>query len=240
MAGAIAFRTFVFLLPLALVFVTTLGFAANADSQGAQNVAKQVGISGLAAQSVSASARVSSGGRWIALLLGLVALYSTSKALARALRIAHALAWQKPIAPLKRAWRAGLVVVGCSVGVSALISLVSRLNHSHRLAGLVVALLSVVAYAGIWFWLSLLLPHGDAPWTALIPGALLVGFGVQILHLFTVYYVTRRVSTSSALYGPIGAAVAILGWAYLVGRLTVGSAVLNASLYNRNGQASEK
>ena len=123
---------------------------------------------------------------------------------------------------------------------SALVSLVSRLNESHRLAGLVLALLSVGVYAGIWFWLSLLLPHGDAPWTALIPGALLVGFGVQILHLVTVYYVTRRVSTSSSLYGPIGAAVAILGWAYLVGRLTVASAVLNVSLYNRNAQASAK
>jgi uncharacterized BrkB/YihY/UPF0761 family membrane protein len=49
-----------------------------------------------------------------------------------------------------------------------------------------------------------------------------------------VYYVSGKVSSSSALYGPLGAAVAILGWAYLVGRLAVASAVLNASLHRKH------
>ncbi|HUI47196.1 MAG TPA: YhjD/YihY/BrkB family envelope integrity protein [Acidimicrobiia bacterium] len=231
MAGAIAFRLFVFLLPLVLVLVTTLGFAADASHQGAAKVAKEAGIAGLAAQSVSDSARVSNGGRWIALIIGLFALYSTSIALARAVRIAHGLAWGRPAPRWSRTWRAAVTVVTVALGVALLTSVAGRLNTSHRLAGLILMLCSVVVYGGIWFWISLLLPHGDAPWTALVPGAVLVGFGVQILHFLTIYYVSRRVSHSSQLYGALGGAVAILGWAYLVGRLAVASAVLNATLY---------
>jgi uncharacterized BrkB/YihY/UPF0761 family membrane protein len=38
------------------------------------------------------------------------------------------------------------------------------------------------------------------------------------------------------LYGTLGGAIAILAWAYLVGRLLVSSAVLNASLYREREQ----
>jgi uncharacterized BrkB/YihY/UPF0761 family membrane protein len=232
MAGAIAFRLFVFLLPLVLVVVIVLGIAADASSDP-DEVAKTAGITGLAAQSVSESARSSSGGRWIALFLGLVALYSTSRALARALRIAHALAWGGTYAPMKRTWRASLIVIGASLVVVGVTSGVSRIRAATGPGGFLVAILGLFVYAGLWFAISLLLPHGDADWKALIPGALLVGVGVEILHLVTVFYISGRVSSASKLYGPLGAAVAILFWAYLVGRLTVSSAILNATLFRR-------
>jgi uncharacterized BrkB/YihY/UPF0761 family membrane protein len=237
MAGAIAFRMFVFLLPLVLVLVVTLGFAADADSKGASDVAKQIGITGLAAQSVAASARVSGGSRWIALFLGLIALYSTSIALARALRIAHALAWVDPVPPMKRTWRIALVVVGTVLAMVLMAALISRINASSHIAGLMLLLFAVVVYGFAWFFVSNLLPHGDADWKALLPGAVLVGFGVEVLHVVTVVYVSHKISTSSKLYGPIGAAAAILFWAYLVGRLAVASAVLNSSVYRERTNA---
>jgi uncharacterized BrkB/YihY/UPF0761 family membrane protein len=236
MAGAIAFRSFVFLLPLVLVLVLTLGIAADSVDGGASTISKDAGISGLAAQSVSQSARVSGGGRWIALFLGLIALYSTSIALARALRIAHALAWGKPVDPMKRTWRAALVVTGAALVALGVMTFVSRLNTSSHLAALIVAVLGVIVYMVLWFGISRLLPHSDAPWTALIPGSVLVGIGVLVLHLVTIFYITRRISHSSALYGTLGGAIAILAWAYLVGRLLVSSAVLNASLYREREQ----
>jgi uncharacterized BrkB/YihY/UPF0761 family membrane protein len=124
------------------------------------------------------------------------------------------------------------VVIGTAIATSVFTSAVSRVHSAHRVAGLVLAIAAVVLYAGGWLGLSLLLPHGDADWTALLPGAALVGVGILALHMVTVYYVAGRVGSASQLYGPIGAAVAILGWTYLVGRLTVASAVLNASLHS--------
>jgi uncharacterized BrkB/YihY/UPF0761 family membrane protein len=240
MAGAIAFRLFVFILPLVLVLLVTLGFAADAISGGAADINEQAGIGGIAAESVSESTRVSSGGRWFALILGLIALYSTSRALARAARIAHALAWGDNVAPLKRTWRASLIVTGAALVALLITAVVSRLRAESALAGIVFALLAVFLYAAVWFGLSLLLPHGNADWKALIPGAALVAVGVEVLHVVTVFYISGRVSSASALYGPIGAAVAILFWAYLVGRMVVGSAVLNASLHRRSVNEAEQ
>jgi uncharacterized BrkB/YihY/UPF0761 family membrane protein len=236
MAGAIAFRSFVFLLPLTLVLVLALGVAADDVGGGAVAVTQHAGISGIAAASVTQSSRVSGGGRAIALFLGIIALYSTSIALARALRIAHALAWGDMVAPMKRTWRAALVVTGAALAAVAVMDIVARIDKQSHAEALIVALLAVVVYMALWFGMSMLLPHGGARWTALIPGAVLVGFGVLVLHVFTVFYITRRISSSSALYGTLGGAIAILVWAYFVGRLLVSSAVLNASLYREREQ----
>jgi uncharacterized BrkB/YihY/UPF0761 family membrane protein len=115
---------------------------------------------------------------------------------------------------------------------------VSRLRDTQRSIGLLAAIIAVSLYAVLWLFLSMGLPHGDAPWTALVPGAIAVAVGIVGLHLVSVYYVTRKVSSASQLYGSLGAAVAILGWTYLVGRLIVFSAVLNATLWHQRHDAA--
>ena len=42
--------------------------------------------------------------------------------------------------------------------------------------------ITVAPLAALWLWVSLQLPHRDAPWQALLPGALLVAIGFQVLH----------------------------------------------------------
>jgi uncharacterized BrkB/YihY/UPF0761 family membrane protein len=135
------------------------------------------------------------------------------------------------VEPMRRSWRAALVVTGAALAALAVMDIVSRIDKESHVEALIFALLAVAVYMALWFGLSLLLPHGDATWTALVPGAVLVGFGVLVLHVVTVFYITRRISSSSALYGTLGGAIAILVWAYFVGRLLVSSAVLNASLH---------
>jgi uncharacterized BrkB/YihY/UPF0761 family membrane protein len=234
MAGAIAFRMFIFVLPYTLVLIATLGIVADWTADGAEEVAKELGIGGVAAKSVSESARLDSGGRWIALSLGLFALYFASAALARAMRIAHALAWRQAVAPMRKAWRSALVVVGTLTVILAAVAVVSRIRERSPGIGLGGAFAMVLVYTAVWFGLTMLLPHRDAPWTALLPGAVVVAIGMELLHIATVYYFTPKISSSSKLYGPIGAAIGILLWAYFFGRLTVASAVFNATLWHRH------
>ncbi len=232
MAGAIAFRAFLYLLPLVVVYVIVLGFVADVSTT--EQVTKVMGMGGIAADSVTESVRVSSGSRFVALGIALFALYFTAIALARALRIAHALAWEDPVAPMKRTWRAALVVIGASLGLSLALGIVSRLHDRSIATALAGWFVALVVYIAVWLVLSVLLPHRDAPWTALIPGALFVGIGMQVLHIVTVVYLSHKLSSASKLYGPMGSAVAILLWAYLLGRITVSSAVLNATLRRRH------
>ncbi len=90
----------------------------------------------------------------------------------------------------------------------------------------------------VWLIVSERLPHAPAPWWAFLPGAVLVAFGLEVLNLFTVYWLPVQISHKSATYGAIATALALLGWAYILGRVLTASAVLNASLWYRNQRIS--
>ena len=93
-------------------------------------------------------------------------------------------------------------------------------------------------FFAIWLGVAALLPHADAPWTALIPGAALVAIGMQIIHLGTVLFVAGKVERASATYGAFGAAFTVLVWLYVASRVIVASAMLNAALWRRRAGAS--
>ena len=82
-------------------------------------------------------------------------------------------------------------------------------------------------------WIMDKLPHRSDSWRDLLPGALLVAFGAQVIHLAVVLYLAPKIGRSSELYGALGAATVILLWLYLIARLIVASAFLNAALWHR-------
>src|SRR5262249_56721413 len=69
---------------------------------------------------------------------------------------------------------------------------------------------------------------------------LFFALGVLVLHLVTVYWIAHQVESKTDTYGAIGAALAILLWAYLLGRLITASAVINASLWQRRRERAER
>ena len=103
-------------------------------------------------------------------------------------------------------------------------------------AWIVATLAMTLIPAGLWLLASLrFLPHpAGAGWHDLLPGALFVGLGVEALHVFTVVWVSRSFESKSETYGAIGGSLALLLWAYVVGRVLAGSAVLNAVVWRRH------
>jgi uncharacterized BrkB/YihY/UPF0761 family membrane protein len=71
-----------------------------------------------------------------------------------------------------------------------------------------------------------------APWTALVPGALLSGVGLEVLHLVGAY-VMRRGPSPRGTDGALGAAAALLLGLFFLSRLMVSAAVLDATLWER-------
>ena len=172
---------------------------------------------------------------------GVAALLWASMAAARAIRAAHALAWQGSITPFTKPLHAALVLIAAVLALAAVWSSVGwAREHLGLLAGLLVAFAAVVPFFAIWLAIARLLPHDDAPWRALVPGALVVGAGLQIIHLGTVLFLTGRVERASATYGSFGAALTILVWLYVISRLIVGSAMLNATLWHRRATPSSR
>ena len=66
------------------------------------------------------------------------------------------------------------------------------LRDEAALVGLVTAAFMIAPLAALWLWVSVKLPHRDAPWKALVPGALLVAVGFEVLHVSIVEWLVPK------------------------------------------------
>ena len=57
--------------------------------------------------------------------------------------------------------------------------------------------------------------------------------GANVLQLLTTYWIGNLAARKTNTYGAIGIALAVLLWVYILGRIMVASAGLNAALSHR-------
>jgi uncharacterized BrkB/YihY/UPF0761 family membrane protein len=237
LAAALAFRVFIFMVPFVFVVVTAFPFAADASNTDPKQLADKFGMAGLVATAINSSQDMSFWSRLSLLVAGLFALVLASRSLVRVLRITHGLAWHTRVPKLRRPTLAALVLIGSITGIVLFGAWTSKLQGRVGVIGLVPMLLGGVVLVAVWAFVQHHLPHADVPWTKLIPGAVLVALGVEGLQLVTVVWFTRYIESKSETYGAIGAALAILLWAYFLGRIIVTGAMLNAALYEQEHPA---
>ena len=234
LSAAVAFRIFLFLVPFVFFFVVGLGFASDATDGNPQGISKSVGITGLIASAVKGAGDLSTTQRVTALLVSGFALLLGSRAAVKVLRITHGLIWRVPIPKLKNATRAAGAFVGLVAVSMASAAGVAAMRSESLVLGIVGLLLSAVVPFGLWLLVSLWLPHADCPWWALIPGATVVGVGTVALHAATVYWFSYQIQAKSETYGSIGASLALLLWAYMLGRIITAAAAANAAFWYRS------
>lgn len=233
LASAIAYRIFLWLLPLALLLAAVLGYAEASGDGEPEALGKNLGLGSSVVGSVATAAEQAEGSRLVLLLLALFGLYTAGAAGAKTVVAVHRFAWGMPPARPRGGPRAAVGFSGLVVGTLLLTFGAQFLRARAPGIGVVVAALIVLAYTGLWLGASILLPHGDASWPHLLPGAVLVGVGGQVMHLVSVFYLTEKIERSSELYGGLGLAATMLLGLYLVSRLVVASAILNATLWSQ-------
>jgi membrane protein len=235
-AGALAYRLFIWLLPLALVAVVGLGVAADAASESPEQAANSVGLTSLVSSSVASAA--GDANRWYALIVGIPVLLYATRSVLRALIGTHRLVWSelRAAAP-KPTVRATVELLGLLVACMILAGLGSTARHDSLLGGLFATILLAVPYAGIWLVVTLGLPHRQADWKALVPGALLFGFGTEVLTILAAYLLGPYSVQKQGTYGALGIAAVLLLGLYFLGRLVVFAAVVNATLWERRTAA---
>lgn len=234
LAGAVAFRLFIYLLPLFLTVVLALGVLIGLERDAVDDASDQLGLSGYVADSVETAAHESRRSLWILAPLTLWAVYSGGVGAAKVLRAVHSVAWGQPVERLRRRWLAALVTFGLTLAVGLTTAGLQAVRQDSAGLGLVfLALQAVILEAVAWVAIRLLPHDPEAGARDLLPGAVLVGFGAWLLHAFSVYFLAHRVSSASELYGSLGVAAALLAWLYLLGRLLVASAMLNATMWHR-------
>jgi uncharacterized BrkB/YihY/UPF0761 family membrane protein len=231
LAGALAYRLFVLLLPTSLLFVSGLGLYADAVDKSTSQAAKDAGFTGLIASEVAATA--SGRARWVVFIVMLPAVLYAMVTLYRAIAKVHAIAWHGSARSVR------ISTTGVAVFAAALllqlvaVEIVGWIRRGDQFGGLAALLVYLVLGGGAWLAVSTQLPHRDVRWPALIPGAVMFGVGLLFINVFNVYVTTRLVEDRANTYGALGVAAAVLFSLVLVGRLIVVAPELNASLAER-------
>lgn len=232
MAGAIAFRLFVYILPLYLLVLVITGAVFSFDPGGPETLADAAGLSNYVASMLSDAAETSKRSLWILIPVTLFALASAGRSAHKVIETAHARSWGLPATPRAKPHRAAVGFFAFSVAI-AIGAITFRRFHGGVL-GIGTMIIAAIYYTMVWLLASMALPRaaGTTP-RSLLPGALLVGIGTQGLYLFTALYLNRKIASSTAAYGALGIAASSLLWLYLLGRLMVAAPVLNATLFER-------
>lgn len=236
LAGALVYRMFVWLLPVALLITSLLGFLDDAGESSPEDVARSVGVGGYLVSVVGTAADQAESSRWFTLILALVGMALAGSGAVRALRLSHALVWEQELPRLKRRWVGPLALLGVTVACVVLAWASWKARAASPGLGLGAVLVTSLGFAALWLVASWLLPHADAPWWALVPGALLGAAGVLAMHLVTVYYLAGKIESASEMYGSLGAAAAVLLWLSIFARLVIVGAGLNATLWQRRAR----
>ena len=163
MAGALAYRLFIWLLPFGLVFVGGLGVIAGVSSDSPKGVASKLGVGGIISSSLHSASKSHSA--WYALIIGIPILLLATRSVLRVLIGTHRLAWGdvRAAAP-KPTMTDAAKLLGVFVLYFALALLAAWARARSPAAGLVVTIVVIAGFTGVWLWTSIRLPHRDAGW----------------------------------------------------------------------------
>jgi len=225
LAAALGFRVFLFQVPYVCFFVILASYFADWTGRDPSRLFRGKGVASLTAQSVTATANLSGWARFTGLVLAAYALFLTSRSLVKVLYIVHALVWQVPRIKPTSPTRAGLLLVVFISVAAMIVGVVDRLRYAIPLGLLVSIVLYTLIPFFTWWFVSLWLPHRKCPPVA--------------LQVVTVVWFPHHLQSKSEVYGTLGISIALLLWAYLLGRLMTLSAVLNTALWARFGTESE-
>jgi uncharacterized BrkB/YihY/UPF0761 family membrane protein len=233
LAGGLAYKLFFWLVPLALVVAAVLSFWEREDSPSLASAGREFGLSASAVRASMETIEQSAHGRWYFLVVGLGLLMWFSIGVVRALRISFAVAWGVRPERMRHPIVAGTIFTLLAVALIIVSGATQVAREQLGAEGLLLTIALVLVYSAVALWMMNLLPHADAPLTALLPGAVLVAVGVQAMHLVVALYLGPKLGRSSELYGALGVATVILLWLYFTARLLTASAFLNAALWER-------
>jgi uncharacterized BrkB/YihY/UPF0761 family membrane protein len=231
LAGGLSYRLFLFLLPFSLFIVTAIGAVADGVNRELSDLAQHAGLGASLAASVGAS--VDTSNRGIFLIAGSAAVLTLAAGVGviKTMRLISAIAWQvDPGRMTRRIFASAILAVGCMalMGFRALLLEVSAGPLAEAII-IIAEMLMIAAAVLAAYWV---LPRAKGThWTDLIPGAVLVTVGFAALRIVTIVWFANRLDRVDDLYGALGVATVFLAWLFIVARLLVAGAALNATLW---------
>jgi membrane protein len=233
LSSSIALAGFLSLFPLMLVGISVVGFVSAGRTDFPQEVIRQLGLTGEAADRMLETIREAEDSRRAASVIGFLGLLWAGLGVVGTLEQALNATWQVKgrglvSRPIGLAWLVGagaLFLVSLSLGPLA--------NELPGPAAVPTVVLGLALDVVLFLWMFRTLTNSPVGWRDLVPGAVVGGVGLEILKLVGTIYVPRAVSTASALYGSLGVVFAILAWLAVAARLVLYASAFNVVRYER-------
>jgi uncharacterized BrkB/YihY/UPF0761 family membrane protein len=232
LAGGLAYRIFLWQIPLALFLVSAFGLATELSGDDPADLARKTGMTAALAGAISQAVAASQSARWWLLILGAFLTVWAGRGVYRGVRLLSELAWDTR-APRGSSLKGSLAVTGFGVLAVALQAFLPKISETLGLPAVVRFALGLILATSLAFAVLRLLPRADVPWTSILPGAVLIGVGIRLLGLAASTYFAYRLDHSSDLYGALGLAVVMMLFLFLVARLFVAAQFLNSTLHRR-------
>ena len=243
LAASLTYFAFLSLFPLLLVAASVLGFALANDEAGQRELANRLAgsIPGLG-ETLSENVEALVDSRNAVGIVGVLGALWSGTALARASSFAFSRVYRKP--ENGDFIHTQLWAIGSTVGLGALALLATGVGAAlpaiafSDAAGALLGLLGIVAgfildlalFTACYRFLNRSLPR---PITRVWRGALIPAAGWTVLKFVGSWYAKQTTEGSTAIFGTLGSVVGILVILYLVSRLFIYGAELNAVLRER-------
>lgn len=108
-----------------------------------------------------------------------------------------------------------------------------------QLVGSVSLVMAILLDVALFLILYLLLPHGNATWREILPGAVAAGFLWELAKKAFLAFIATYIFASNLVYGSVAAIIAFLTWAYLSGLIFLFGAYLSFSYFQLKQERPE-
>jgi uncharacterized BrkB/YihY/UPF0761 family membrane protein len=232
LAGGLAYKVFLWLIPLVLFLVSAFGLVVDLAGDDPAELARQTGMTAALASAISQAVAASDSGRWWLLVLGALLTVWAGRGVYRGVRLVSELAWDAR-APKGNSLIGSLAVTGIGLVAIAIQVFLPKAFSGLDAPAVIVFVVGLILASAVSVWMLSLLPRADAPWPAVLPGGVMFGVGLRVLGLAASTYFAIRLDRTSDLYGALGVAIVMMLYLFVLARLFVAAQFLNATLYRR-------
>ncbi|MGA9162260.1 MAG: YhjD/YihY/BrkB family envelope integrity protein [Actinomycetota bacterium] len=238
LAGGLAYKVFLWQIPLVLFLVSAFGLVAELAGDDPADLARQTGMTAALASAISQAVAASGSARWWLLILGAFLTVWAGRGVYRGVRLVSELAWDAR-APKGNSLMGSLAVTGLGLLGITMQALLPKAFSSLDAPAVIAFVVSLILASALSVWMLSLLPRADAPWPAVLPGAVMFGVGIRLLGLAASTYFAVRLDRTSDLYGALGVAIVMMLYLFVLARLFVAAQFLNATLYRRRHRTAD-
>lgn len=230
LSGGLAYRVFLWELPMALVLVSILGLFVDLGSADVDRMAHEVGLSAALTATVAQAVAQTESGAWWLLLLGVWLTLWTARSAVSALRLIHRIAWDQDQLPRINQFVAPLVFSGVLLLALVMNVATGQLAAGSVVRGIVTWLVLLALNLALVTFAMVLLPRAGRPWPVVLPGAALFTIVVEAMTIASKVYFADKLDRVDDLYGSLGIAIVVLLWLYVVGWGWIAGTFINAGL----------